>query len=123
MSILLSLLICFPLLFTVPTIARNLTLTSNDVTSLTVTWDVPDSGVWTGYTASVQEENMADQTVSGSGTRTATFTGLTSGKMYTVVVVTESGNQKSAGLRNSFYTSKSGRLHRVKLFSIQDLAI
>ena len=99
------------LLLTVPTIAKNLRLTSNNVASLTVTWDVPDSGVWTGYTASVQEENVADQPVPGSGTRTATFTGLISGKMYTVVVVTESGNQKSAGLRNSFYTSKSGRLH------------
>ena len=105
------------MLFTEPAIAKNLKLTSNDVTSLTVTWADPDSGVWSGYSISLKDEkDIPEIKVSGSAAKTATFTGLTSGKSYTVVVTTESWNQTSVGLEKPFYTGKSGSIFYGSIF-------
>ena len=49
----------------------------------------------------------SDQIISTSATRRTTFTGLTAGTSYTVVVVTRSGDQQSDLLADTFYTSKS----------------
>ena len=89
----------------VPNIATSLasTATSN---SLTITWDVPDSGLVATYIVELKNEIGAKKNVSASSVKTATFTGLDAGTQYTVVMVTASGDQRGDQVEKIFYTSK-----------------
>ena len=72
--------------------------------SLTVSWEAPEER-FTGYTLWLL--GVADTEHStNTGTRTASFRRLVAGKLYTVVLVTVSGDQKSVALEGIFYTSK-----------------
>ena len=87
----------------VPNAARNMEATVGE-TSLTLTWDAPVSGRVETYTAMLKTGSGLKHT-SNVTTSTATFTGLTAGKQYTVVVVTVCGDQISKPLENNFHTS------------------
>ena len=71
--------------------------------SLTVTWKA-GAGDNTGFKIKLQ--GGTDNPVTGADTGTKKFDGLIAGKEFTVVVVTESGDQKSESLTGKFRTSK-----------------
>ena len=89
-----------------PHAPRNLSIETRTGSSLTVTWEPPMSGLLTEYRVYLTGVSGSDQIISTSGTRRTTFTGLTAGTSYTVVVVTRSGDQQSDPLADTFYTSK-----------------
>ena len=89
-----------------PGVATKLEAKSRTVSSLTVLWDAPLSGDVTEYRIKLRDKQGTETTVRGRATRTSTFTGLAAGTMYTVVLVTVSGDQQSEVLQSNFYTSK-----------------
>ena len=89
----------------VPQPARRMRVDVRSVHSLTVTWDSPSSGGLTEYRVIV-EEVESNHTVPESELKSSTFTGLTAGTHYTVVVVTVSGERKSSVIQRKFYTRK-----------------
>ena len=90
--------------FAAPNIPKHVTLTNVSTESLTVSWEAPEEQ-FTGY--AIWLRAVADARRSfNAGTRTASFRDLVAGQEYTVVVVAESGDQESAELTGSFYTSK-----------------
>ena len=88
-----------------PNKAKDLIATKRDVDSLTVKWDV-GVGEKSGFTVSLEGVNNTYYTISGIDQREWTFSGLTAGTEYTVVVATNSGDQTSESLTGKFYTSK-----------------
>ena len=89
----------------VPQPARRMRADVRSVHSLTVTWDSPSSGGLTEYRVIV-EEVESNRTVPKSELRSSTFTGLTAGTPYTVVVVTVSGERRSSAIQRKFHTRK-----------------
>ena len=73
------------------------------MSSLTVTWDAGD-GDNTGFKVKLQDGTAL--LVTGGATGTHKFEDLIAGKEFTVLVFTESGDQKSESLTGSFRTSK-----------------
>ena len=91
--------------FTAPNIPKDVTLKNVSTESLAVSWEAPEEQ-FTGY--SIWLLDVADTRRSlNAGTRTTSFSDLVAGQKYTVVLVAVSGDQKSAELTGSFYTSKS----------------
>ena len=88
-----------------PNKAKDLIATKRTVDSLTVKWDV-GVGEKSGFTVSLEEVTNTANTISGIDQKEWTFSGLTAGTEYTVVVVTNSGNQTSESLTGKFYTCK-----------------
>ena len=86
--------------------ARNLTLDSRALNSLIVAWEAPVSGAVTAYAVSIQGVPRTEQTISGNAIRKAIFDGLTAGTLYTISVVSVSGDMTSDNLEEQFYTSK-----------------
>jgi len=74
-------------------------------TSLLTTWDAPIRCVATEYVVKLEEVPGSERVISANETRT-TFTGLAAGTLYTVVVVTASGQQRSMTTEGQFYTSR-----------------
>ena len=73
------------------------------MSSLTVTWK---AGAGEKSEFKVKLQGDTEHTVAGDDTGTYTFDGLIAGKEYNVVVVTESGNQRSEIMTGNFRTSK-----------------
>ena len=73
------------------------------MSSLTVTWNA-GAGEKSGFKVKLQ--GGTEQPVAGDSKGTYKFDSLTAGKEYTVVVVTESGHQRSESLSGNFRTSK-----------------
>ena len=73
------------------------------MSSLTVTWN---AGAGDKSQFKVKLQGGTEQTVAGGSKGTYTFDSLKAGKEYNVVVVTESGDQRSESLSGNFRTSK-----------------
>ena len=76
------------------------------MSSLFVTWDAPGVGVLTKYSVSLEGDGTFQKQTPGNDTTTAAFTGLTAGTVYSVWVVTVSGDQQSTAVKDIFYTGK-----------------
>ena len=87
-----------------PRIARNLAVTAS-VNSVTVTWDVPASGIVNIYEITLNRGTALVEKIKQSQ-RSATFGSLDAGTPYTVLVVAISGDQRSEALEKTFYTRK-----------------
>ena len=86
-------------------IPKHVTLTNVSTESLTGWWEAPEEQ-FTGY--AIWLLDVADTRRSfHAGTRTASFRELVAGQKSTVVLVAVSGDQESAELTGSSYTSKS----------------
>ena len=87
---------------TAPNKAKNLVVNTRTLDSLTLKWDAGD-GDNSGFTVSLQgvpgKSHDTDQ-------REWSFSRLTAGREYTVVVVTKSGDKTSESLTGKFTTSK-----------------
>jgi len=91
-----------------PNKAKNLVATDRTVNSLTVKWDAGD-GEKSGFTITISLAGVTgtSHTISGTDQREWTFSELeAAGTEYTVDVVTNSGDQTSKSLTETFYTSK-----------------
>ena len=80
--------------------------------SLTATWVAPTTGGGTKYTVTLKEGSTTKDTNNDVSGTTTTFSSLTAGNEYTIVVVSvigdvNSGGQTSDSVENKFYTSKS----------------
>ena len=95
-----------------PTTVQNLTVETRTATSLLTTWDAPIRCVATEYVVNITEVPGSERVISAKETRT-TFTGLTAGTLYTVVVITASREQRSTPTEGQFYTSKSTTMSSV----------
>ena len=84
-----------------PSAAKNLKAMVTDE-SMTVTWTAA-TGIVGYYEVWLKEKSDTKRNVTQPRT---TFTDLTAGKQYTVVLVTVSGDQRSITAEKSFYTSK-----------------
>ena len=87
-------------------------MTTVTVNSLTVTWINPTPGGGTSYTVTLKDGESTVKTKNSISETTATFSSLTAGKQYTVVLVSEigdlsNGGQSSAEAQDTSYTSKS----------------
>ena len=87
-------------------------MTTVTVNSLTVTWKNPTTGGGTSYTVTLKDGENTVKTKNHISETTATFSTLTAGKLYAVVVVSEigdlsNGGQSSAEAKDTCYTSKS----------------
>ena len=91
---------------TVPDAVRNLVVSARSNSSLTVGWDVPADGGLSGYSVTIKGDGATQTQNSDKDTTTHEFTSLTAGTEYTVSVFTVSGNQQSAKVEDTFYTSK-----------------
>ncbi|KAI0208495.1 hypothetical protein LSAT2_006817, partial [Lamellibrachia satsuma] len=90
--------------YTKPNVPRTLHELSTTGQSLTVSWDAPSNGALTGYGVTLEGGDKSQNQTHGKGTRTAAFTGLTAGAVYSVRVVTVSGDQQSTAVKDIFYT-------------------
>ena len=72
---------------------------------MTVSWSVPSGGV-EKYEVQLKEKSNSKRIISKQSTSSTRFIDLTAGKMYTVVLVTVSGKQRSTTPDKTFYTSK-----------------
>ena len=86
-----------------PNAAKNLKATVTD-DSMTVSWPAP-TGTVGYYEVWLQGKSDTKRNVTQANTST-TFTDLTAGKQYTVLLVTVSGDQRSTTAEEKFYTSK-----------------
>ena len=81
--------------------------------SLTVSWRAPTPGGVKSYTVTLKEGTTTKETKTGVSGTTATFADLTTGKEYSVAVLSVAGIVGSGGqnsdssLSGNFYTSKS----------------
>ena len=89
--------------FPEPNKPTDLAVSERTVSSLTVTWNA-GAGEKSGFKVKLQ--GGTEQTVAGGSKGTYKFDSLTAGKEYNVVVVTESGDQRSENLTGNFHTSK-----------------
>ena len=89
--------------FPEPNQPTDLAVSERTMSSLTVTWK---AGAGERSEFKVKLQGDTEHTVSGGDSGTYTFGSLKAGKEYIVVVVTESGNQKSESLTGNFRTSK-----------------
>ena len=89
-----------------PTAVQNLAVESRTTNSLLTTWDAPFRCVATEYVVKLKDVPGSEGVISATETR-HTFTGLTAGTLYTVVVVTASGHQRSTPTEGQFYISRS----------------
>ena len=87
-----------------PNRVRNLILTNHTLHSLTVKWDAPEVGGWTGYNVTLAGDSTFQIQTAGYVT-TVTFTGLKAGGVYIVGVAAVSGNQCGTPVEKKFYTS------------------
>ena len=87
--------------------AQNLTSLVSTVSSLILTWDAPDVGGLTKYRVTLDGDNTVKTQTPDKDTTTVVFTGLTAGTEYTAGVVTLSGDQLSARIKDIIHTSKS----------------
>ena len=95
--------VCIRVNLSAPSDPKNLVVTARTVSTLTVTWDAGD-GDNTGFSASLQ--GGTQHPVDGGSTGTWTFSSLTAGQEYTVVVVTKSGGQTSGSITGTFRTGE-----------------
>ncbi|XP_036963340.1 receptor-type tyrosine-protein phosphatase beta-like isoform X3 [Acanthopagrus latus] len=83
---------------TAPGAVRQLLLRHSDESSLSVQWTQPP-GEWDGFTVVVRQADLATIVAQRSLTlevRECTFNSLTSGRLYTITVMTNSGNLTSS---------------------------
>ena len=76
------------------------------VNSVTVTWHPPNAGGLTGYKAHIADVSGTDRSIDTRAARRMTFTELSAGTQYAVVVVSLSGDQQSEMLAETFNTGK-----------------
>ena len=91
--------------------------------SVTATWDAPTTGGGTKYTVTLKEGSTTKDTNNDVSGTTTTFSSLTAGTEYTVVVVSvigdlSSGGQSSDSVEGKFYTSKSEWVYRISRVSV-----
>ena len=104
---------CFWLCITVvePNVAANLTSLAT-ANTLTVMWEALSTGFVEKYTAELKNATGTKVTTSDVKSRNTTFTGLTAGTQYNVVVVAVSGDQHSRALQEILYTSKCAAVYK-----------
>ena len=73
--------------------------------SLLTTWNAPVRCVVTEYVVKLKDIPGSEGVTSATETR-HNFTGLIAGRLYTVVVVTVSGQQRSTPTERQFYISR-----------------
>lgn len=81
-----------------PGAVRQLLLRHSDESSLSVQWTQPP-GEWDGFTVVVRQADLVTIVAQRSLTlevRECTFNSLTSGRLYTITVMTNSGNLTSS---------------------------
>lgn len=94
---------------------QQLVLRHADETSLSVQWRQP-VGRWDGFMVLLTDEDPATpdtQRILSGGSRECTFNGLISGRRYTIIVTTSSGNLSSSDSLTA-WTSKSETVTVVK---------
>lgn len=90
--------LCFPLLPSAPGPVRQLVVRYADETTLSVLWSRP-VGEWDGFTVLLRQANpptVAAQRILPWESRECTFNMLTSGRQYTVTVMTNRANLSSS---------------------------
>jgi hypothetical protein len=87
--------------------AKKFTVLVSTVSALILTWDAPDVGGLTKYRVTLDGDNSVKIQTPDKDTTTVVFTGLTAGTRYTAGVVTLSGDQLSARIKDIIHTSKS----------------
>ncbi|KAI0235806.1 Fibronectin [Lamellibrachia satsuma] len=89
--------------YTEPNVATNMTSLAT-ANTMTVTWDAPSFGFVEKYTVEMTSATGTTVATTVENSTNTTFTGLTAGTQYNVVVVAVSGDQHSKALQESFYT-------------------
>ena len=90
--------------FSEPYAPQNLLVNAN-INSVRVFWNKPNFGRVERYYVYLRDVTYSKKEVPGSGNKTETFDGLTSGKEYTVAIVAVCGDQRSVSLNGTFFTS------------------
>ncbi|KAK2181825.1 hypothetical protein NP493_380g01008 [Ridgeia piscesae] len=107
--------------YTKPKVARNLDVTVS-LSSVTVTWDAPASGLVTMYEVMLKHGTALVNSTKQSGRR-ATFDSLEAGTPYTVSVVAISGEQRGKAVKKDCHTKPNAATGLKAIAAVNSLSV